>query len=74
MNTLLHALKKKIFKLRESEKYHEKAYAKLVDEIDMQSFFEIMSMRGLYSLNNHEISTLFSDLHGVPAFSATMSK
>ena len=74
MNTLLQALKKKIFKLRESEKYLEKAYANLVDEIDMQSFFEIMSMRGLYSLNNYEISTLFSGIHGVPPFSATMSK
>ena len=60
--------------LLEPEKYPEKAYAKPVDKTDMQSFFGIMCMRGLYGLNNHEISTLFSDIHGHPVFNATMSR
>ena len=33
-----------------------------------------MYMRSLYGLKNHEISTLFSDIHGYPMFSATMSR
>ena len=40
----------------------------------MQSFFGIMYMHSLYGLNNHEISTLFSDMQGHPLFSATMSR
>ena len=31
-------------------------------------------MCSLYGLNNHEISTLFSDIHGHPVFSARMSR
>ena len=68
---ILTCTKKKICQLPEPEKYPEKAYAKPVGKTDIQSFFGIMYMRGLYCLNNHEISTLFSDIHGYLVFSAT---
>ena len=31
-------------------------------------------MRGLYYMNGHRIDTFFSDIHGHPVFSATMSR
>ena len=60
--------------LPDTEKYPQKAYAKPIDVIDLCAFFGIMYMRGLYGLNNHCIETLFSDIHGHPVFSATMSR
>ena len=60
--------------LPDTEKYPQKAYAKPIDIIDLCAFFGIMYMRGLYGLNNHCIETLFSDIHGHPVFSATMSR
>ena len=58
----------------DTEKYPQKAYAKPIDITDLRAFFGIMYMRGLYRLNNHCIETLFSDIHGHPVFSATISR
>ena len=57
-----------------AEKYPEKAYAKLIDIVDLRAFLGIAYIRGLYHMNGHQIDTLFSDIHGHPVFSATMSR
>ena len=53
-----------------AEKYPEKAYAKLIEIVDLCAFLGIVYMRGLYHMNGHRIDTLFSDIHGHPVIFA----
>ena len=57
-----------------AEKYSEKAYVKLINIVDLRAFLGIVYMRGLYYMNGHRIDNLFSDIHGHPVFSATISR
>ena len=50
------------------------AYVKEIDEVDFRAFIGLVYLRGLYGLNTYDIRTLFSDEHGMPVFSATMSR
>ena len=51
-----------------------RAYVKEIDEVDFRAFIGLVYLRGLYGLNTYDIRTLFSDEHGMPVFSATMSR
>ena len=44
---------KKMKILPPAEKYPEKAYAKLIDIVDLRAFLDIVYMRGLYHMNRH---------------------
>ena len=46
---------------------------KEIDHLDIYAFFGLFYMRGLYNLNNHKLSILFSEKPGIPVFGATMS-
>jgi len=55
----------------ENSKY---TYFRETDEIELESFFGLLYMRGLLGQNNHSSSILFSAVTGHPVFSATMSQ
>ena len=42
--------------------------------IEMKALIGLMYYRGLYGQNNHRLDMLFSERHGAPVFSATMSR
>ena len=50
------------------------AQIKVTTIIEMKAFIGLMYYRGLYGQNNHRLDMLFSERHGAPVFSATMSR
>ena len=56
--------------IHDSDKY---PHYKEIDHLDMYAFIGLFYMRGLYNLNNHKLSILFSEKQGLPVFGATMS-
>ena len=59
--------------LDKMDQWPYRAYVKEIDEVDFRAFIGLVYLRGLYGLNTYDIRTLFSDEHGMPVFSATMS-
>ena len=49
-------------------------FIKTTDELEVYAFFSLMYFRGLLSLNNHSVDTLFSEKAGHPVFGGTMSR
>ena len=60
--------------LDNTDKWPYKAYVKVIGEIDYRAFLGLIYYRGLYGQNNFKQKILFSNEHGMPVFSATMSK
>ena len=56
------------------DQWSYRAYVKEIDEVDFRAFIGLVYLRGLYGINASDIQTLFSDEHGMPVFSATMSR
>ena len=51
--------------IHDSDKY---PHHKEIDHLDMYAFIGLFYMRGLYNLNNHKLSILFSEKQGLPVF------
>ena len=45
-----------------------------VDRIDIYATFGLMYFRAVYNINNRDLNIAFSDKHGSPPFSSTMSR
>ena len=56
--------------IQDSDKY---PHYKEIDHLDMYALIGFFYMRGLYNLNNHKLSILFSEKQGLPVLGATMS-
>ena len=57
--------------IQQSDKF---PYMKITDVKEINAFIGLIYYRGLYSLNNHKVSHLFSERYGIPKFNACMSR
>ena len=49
-------------------------YLKITSKEEIHALFGLLYYRGLYNLNGIRVDVLFSDIQGIPMFSAVMSK